>query len=116
MDCAPNTDGQLCYVAQMDLLSEAIVHDVRSRLRSINSEASVIPTTRCQIDLGRILNLAAYESSGPTQSLDAHNHNCADHGCIDVTPSGCGSHHGLSHNPLVGTISLTYEEQLDQER
>ncbi|KAF0300339.1 COBW domain-containing protein 1 [Amphibalanus amphitrite] len=53
--------ADLLILNKTDLVTPAELDEIRSRLVAINGAAALLPTSRCRVDLDKILDLHAYE-------------------------------------------------------
>lgn len=101
----------------MDLLSDAEVSSLEHLLHSINAEATIFPTTRSHLDLKKILDIAAYDSSGPgpfsKEKHHIHNHN-HDHTAADCDQ--CETQPALHHSDNISTVAIHSQEILVKEK
>lgn len=61
--------ADLVIVNKVDLATREQIDALRTEISSINSAAALIETTRCRVDLNRILDLRAYSAGGNEERL-----------------------------------------------
>ncbi|GMH32676.1 hypothetical protein BSKO_00510 [Bryopsis sp. KO-2023] len=96
---------------KVDLVTEKEIGDIKTTLFSINSEVEVLQTTRCHLDLKKILDLGAYDTAGAgphAKNSDPPRSSECKH--EDHSPDECnhgGEHRGSAHDHRVGTVSFS---------
>lgn len=99
----------------MDLIPETEIASLKHLLLSINAEATIIPTTRCDLDLRMILDIAAYDSSEPGPSSEEKHHS-HDHDHKGDSCEQCNMHPALHHGCDISTVAIRSQEVLMKEK
>ncbi|XP_063225161.1 zinc-regulated GTPase metalloprotein activator 1-like isoform X2 [Bacillus rossius redtenbacheri] len=71
--------ADLVVVNKVDLATPAELAQLEEHVRNINSSAEILRTTRCRIDLDRVLDLKAYSSPVRLKQLDVEAHRDRPH-------------------------------------
>ena len=104
-------------------MSEEKVKEIQNVIASINATSDVTLTMRCRVDVKHLLNRRAYSSEAASalettpadtdclhKHTETHGHNT--HQKNRATEHGGGQ----THQPQVGTVSLSVSRPLDRDK
>lgn len=118
-------------INKVDLANEADLTAIEQRVRGINQTAEMLRSTHAQVDLGRILGIAAF--APPSMVAQDHAfqdsapkapHACDAH-CDHPPGHDHGAHHDAhdpdallahQHDPSVQSVSMRFEQPFDRTR
>ena len=107
----------------MDLVSTEEASEIQQVLFSVNASAEVVWTTRCCLDIARLLNRNAYGAESVSRTEDfVHDSSpvCSPYYAnypFSLPRHTCRKKRNRKgmHSPDVGTVALTMEEPLDRD-
>ncbi|MGB0581419.1 MAG: CobW family GTP-binding protein [Limisphaerales bacterium] len=135
LDKAPEAQPQIAFadillLNKSDLVEEAELDRIESRIRKMNKLAKLHRTERSQVDVGQLLGLGARDLTAPLEVQEephAHSHadDCHDEHCDDESHDhdhahshshGPGEHDHGRHDDAISSFCIRDERPLDLEK
>jgi len=88
--------ADLVLINKCDLVSEEGLAEVEAAIRSVNSEVGIMQCTRCEVDLGKLLNTGLYNSGDGKDDVMSYNNSCCE-----MDASACSIEHDHRHKDKI---------------
>jgi G3E family GTPase len=111
--------ADLVLINKCDLVSREGLAVVEAAIRSVNSEVEIMQCTRCEVDLGKLLNTGLYTGDGKDDVMNDND------SCCEMDASACIEHnHRHQHNDKmrhhhehdIRTVTIIESRPLDLRR